>query len=413
MASFYERALLADRAGDLCSARDLLQRAVEAGENQARLPLAGVLLDGRGGPVDAPAAATALSPIETDDPLARRMLATAIALGPGGMPEAAQRRLHHARTGDREAAVELGVLLASFAPGLSFELLSGAARRGAGLAVAALAHAARTGGGVWPELDQQLNELLASGYPLAGPLKTMTAALPRVPHPPHIDGTEYSFGQLDPAAGLDGQACSTLGNAPSIRAHEAAILPAVCDYLLAASWPALRRAEIFNTQSGRTNADPHRKAYATSIPRSLQALPVLHMSARMAACTGATPLHGEGLAVLVYYPGDEYRQHLDCFADDNGWASAELAAQGQRRATALTVLNARFEGGETVFPRLDVSWRGQPGDLLTFENVTADGSPDPSSLHAGAPVKSGWKALASLWIREREPGQTGIAERTS
>ncbi|HCY56271.1 MAG TPA: peptidyl prolyl 4-hydroxylase subunit alpha, partial [Oceanicaulis sp.] len=67
--------------------------------------------------------------------------------------------------------------------------------------------------------------------------------------------------------------------------------------------------------------------------------------------------------------------------------------------------------GETKFPRLDISWRGKKGDVLSFENVTRDGSPDPLSLHQGLPVTSGWKALASLWVREQAPGASGIAER--
>jgi prolyl 4-hydroxylase len=411
MTSYYDRAIRADRQGDLCEARSLLQRAVSEGEERARLTLAGVLLDGRGGPVDPQGALAALHPIEAADPLARRMLAAAIALGPGGMAAAAQKRLEHARNGDREAAVDLGVLLIAHAPALALELLSDAARRGSGLAAAALLQLAREHGGLWPELEQQLGALLSSAYPLAGPLKASMAELPRIGAPPQMEDDAGGFDRLDPAYGLDSDADTPLSDAPAIRARQGAIAPAVCNYLLAASWPDLRRAEVFNAQSGRTQEHPHRKAYSTSLPRSLQALPVLHMSARMAAATGARPLHGEGLAVLIYYPGDEYRQHLDCFTDDDGWASAELAAQGQRRATALTALNERFEGGETVFPRLDVGWRGRTGDMLTFENVTADGSPDPMSLHAGSAVRSGWKALASLWVRERVPGETGIAER--
>lgn len=409
--SFYDRAIAADRRGNLQEARALLHEAVRAGEDRARTVLAGVLLDGRGGPVDPQGAVAVLEPLEASDPLARRMLATAIALGPDGFPAAASRRLEHARAGDREAAVELGVLLADIQPALAFELLNGAARRGAGLAAAALIHFARQRGGIWPELDSWLTGLTATAYPLAGPLKAAMQALERVPEPPRIPADTGDFSALAPEWGLDDLAGTVLHENPAVRSRTAAISPVMCDYLLAASWPVLRRAEIFNTLTGKTNLDPHRKAYSTSIGRSLQALPVAYMTARMAACTGASALHGEGLAVLLYYPGDEYRQHLDCFADDDGWASAELAAQGQRRATALTVLSDRFEGGETRFDRMDVQWRGRTGDMLTFVNVTDSGAPEPLSLHAGSAITSGWKALASLWVRERIPGASGIAER--
>lgn len=411
MSTFYDRALQADRAGDLPGARALLQQAVEAGEAQARVPLAGVLIDGRGGPVDAEAAIAALAPAEHHDPLARRMLATAIALGPQGLAAGAASRFAHARAGDREAAVETGILLIRDNPDAAAHLLLDAARRGSGLGVAALVELARERGETWAELDSQLGRLQASGHPLAPSLASRLKGLPVSPLPPDTsapDSVNFSF--LEDAGASSVR--EPLHEKPRITANASALSVALCDYVLGMSWPGLKRAEIFNTLTGRTNPDPHRKAYTTSLPRSLQSIPVALMTARMAEATGASALHGEGLAILVYYPGDEYRPHLDCFAADDGWASAELAAQGQRRATALTALNQAYEGGATQFSRLDLAWRGRTGDILTFENVTTDGNPDPMSLHAGSAVTSGWKALASLWVRERIPGANGIAERS-
>jgi prolyl 4-hydroxylase len=37
-----------------------------------------------------------------------------------------------------------------------------------------------------------------------------------------------------------------------------------------------------------------------------------------------------------------------------------------------------------------------------FSNVDADGRPDPLSEHAGLPVTSGTKLIASRWIREED-----------
>jgi hypothetical protein len=59
----------------------------------------------------------------------------------------------------------------------------------------------------------------------------------------------------------------------------------------------------------------------------------------------------------------------------------------------------------------EVSWRGALGDVLTFRSLLEDGSTDLKTLHAGAPVASGWKALASLWLRERAVGPEGVAVR--
>ncbi|MFC4724998.1 2OG-Fe(II) oxygenase [Glycocaulis abyssi] len=398
---------------DTRASRQLLQAALRSGDERARLPLAGMLLDGRDGPIDPDGAIEVLEPAEPGNAIARRMLTTAMALRPGGFPDAVRRRLEHARAGDRDAAVQMGVLLLDSHPAQSLELLQGAARQGAGLAAAALLHHAKNHEGLWPELEDWLNALMSAGYPLAGPLKTAMANMARTSHAPVLPADTDGLEHLDPASRAAKASPAQLGETPRIQSHSAAVGHALCDYLLAAAWPTLRRAEVFDPVTGRSSQDAHRKAYSASIPRSFQDLVVARIVADMAACTGTTTAFAENLAILLYYPGDEYKPHLDCFTSDEGWAGAELTAQGQRRATTLAALNSGYEGGETRFPRLDLSWRGEKGDMLSFENVTRDGTPDPLSLHQGLPVTAGWKALASLWVREQAPGAAGIAERTS
>ncbi|MCA0208052.1 MAG: hypothetical protein LCH74_03215 [Proteobacteria bacterium] len=41
------------------------------------------------------------------------------------------------------------------------------------------------------------------------------------------------------------------------------------------------------------------------------------------------------------------------------------------------------EGGETDFPRLGIALRQQAGALILWNNMTADGRPNPNTLHAG------------------------------
>jgi hypothetical protein len=43
--------------------------------------------------------------------------------------------------------------------------------------------------------------------------------------------------------------------------------------------------------------------------------------------------------------------------------------------------------------------RGEPGDLLHFHNLRADGIGDRATLHAGMPVIAGEKWLLSQWLR--------------
>jgi prolyl 4-hydroxylase len=93
---------------------------------------------------------------------------------------------------------------------------------------------------------------------------------------------------------------------------------------------------------------------------------------------------------LRYCVGQEYRQHHDAIPN----------ADNQRSLTLLIYLNEDFEGGETIFPKVGLRFRGRLGEALLFRNV-ASGQPDPLAVHIGMPVTAGIKYLASRWIRER------------
>lgn len=78
-----------------------------------------------------------------------------------------------------------------------------------------------------------------------------------------------------------------------------------------------------------------------------------------------------------------------------------MASIGQRVITIVTYQNADFEGAETDFPRLGVSFRGEKGDAIMFANVGPDGAPDVNTWHAGLPPTAGRKWVLSQWIRGR------------
>ena len=58
-----------------------------------------------------------------------------------------------------------------------------------------------------------------------------------------------------------------------------------------------------------------------------------------------------------------------------------------------------FEGGGTDFPAIKVTVRGGVGDMLVFRNIRDNGEFDERMIHAGLPVTSGIKWMASRWIR--------------
>ena len=68
--------------------------------------------------------------------------------------------------------------------------------------------------------------------------------------------------------------------------------------------------------------------------------------------------------------------------------------------TLLVALSDDYDGGEMLFPAIDLAWRGHVGEALLFRNVDAAGALDPAARHAGCPVRRGTKFLLSRWIRE-------------
>ena len=104
---------------------------------------------------------------------------------------------------------------------------------------------------------------------------------------------------------------------------------------------------------------------------------------------------------ISYEAGQEYRRHADFIEPSVPQFQAELQLLGQRVATVVTYLNEDFDGAETVFPDLDISFRGQSGDAVYFANVLPDGSPDYLTSHAALPPARGRKWVLSQWIRAK------------
>jgi len=107
--------------------------------------------------------------------------------------------------------------------------------------------------------------------------------------------------------------------------------------------------------------------------------------------------------VLHYAVGQRFEPHHDFLDPTNSAYHDSLARFGQRIATFLIYLNDGYEGGETSFLKIRMTYRAKQGDALFFANVRQDGSPDPTTLHAGLPPTSGEKWVFSQWIRDQFP----------
>lgn len=121
---------------------------------------------------------------------------------------------------------------------------------------------------------------------------------------------------------------------------------------------------------------------------------------RVAALLGIPADHGETLQGQRYAPGQQFRAHHDYFHEDQSYWERMKAEGGQRTWTAMIFLNAVETGGATWFPQAGVRVKPKPGTLLAWNNMRADGSANPLTLHEGMAVTAGTKYIVTKWFRE-------------
>lgn len=166
--------------------------------------------------------------------------------------------------------------------------------------------------------------------------------------------------------------------------------PEECRYIQLIASPWMEPAMIYRAD-GSGIRDPHRDSDNMVVTPMAEDLVVQAINACIAEASGTHYGWGEPLHVLRYRPGQQYRPHHD--------AHAFGPPEKRRVATALLYLNDDYEGGETWFPELKIKVRGGTGDLLIFHNLDAEKLPDMRMTHAGLPITSGEKWLATRWIR--------------
>ena len=122
------------------------------------------------------------------------------------------------------------------------------------------------------------------------------------------------------------------------------------------------------------------------------------IEARIAALLAWPVSHGEGLQVLRYGPGAQYRPHHDYFDPGLPGSGRILQRGGQRVATLVMYLNTPEEGGATTFPEVGLTVHAVAGHAVFFSYERPD--PATRTLHGGAPVMAGEKWVATKWLRE-------------
>jgi prolyl 4-hydroxylase len=172
-----------------------------------------------------------------------------------------------------------------------------------------------------------------------------------------------------------------------------------CDQMVELARPRLARSETVHNPSGGSEVHEARTSDGMFFERGEHAV-IDRIERRLAALLNWPVENGEGLQVLRYRPGAEYKAHHDFFDPAAPGTPTILQRGGQRVASIVMYLNTPPRGGGTAFPDVGVEVGPMRGNAVFFSYdrphvVTR-------SLHAGLPVLEGEKWVATKWLRERE-----------
>jgi prolyl 4-hydroxylase len=223
---------------------------------------------------------------------------------------------------------------------------------------------------------------------LGKPLPTAPVPLPE----PALEGQPLSLFALD----REVQVLTAL-RLPRVVVFGGVLSHDECDGLVALSRTRLARSETVDNQTGGSQVNVARTSDGMFFERG--EFPLIDRIERRLAALLNWPLdHGEGLQVLRYRPGTEYKPHHDYFDPAQPGTPTILQRGGQRVGTLIMYLNSPTHGGGTVFPDAGLEVAPVKGNAVFFSYDRAHQA--TRTLHGGAPVLEGEKWVATKWLRQ-------------
>ncbi|WP_411879087.1 2OG-Fe(II) oxygenase [Polaromonas sp. YR568] len=188
-------------------------------------------------------------------------------------------------------------------------------------------------------------------------------------------------------------------DAPDLWVFSNLLSAAECEALIETAGPRLERSLTVDTRTGGEELNHDRTSHGMFYTRGETEV-VRRVEARIARLLNWPQQNGEGLQVLRYRRGAQYKPHYDYFDPGEPGTAAILRRGGQRVASLIMYLQEPDEGGATVFPDIGLKVRPQRGSAVFFSYAVAH--PTSLTLHGGEPVTVGEKWIATKWLRERE-----------
>ncbi|HKZ74348.1 MAG TPA: 2OG-Fe(II) oxygenase [Steroidobacteraceae bacterium] len=171
-----------------------------------------------------------------------------------------------------------------------------------------------------------------------------------------------------------------------------------CDALVRLARTRVARSAVVNLATGADEIHEARTSEGTYFERGANAV-CRRIEQRIAALVDWPLENGEGLQVLRYGPGAQYKPHHDYFDPVHPGSEPLLARGGQRVASLVMYLNTPKRGGATTFPDAKFEIAAIKGNAVFFSYERPH--PMTRTLHGGAPVLEGEKWVATKWLRER------------
>ncbi|EFN51227.1 hypothetical protein CHLNCDRAFT_28161 [Chlorella variabilis] len=197
---------------------------------------------------------------------------------------------------------------------------------------------------------------------------------------------------------------------PRIFLYQRLLTEEECDHMMTKAGPRLTRSGVVDVDNpGGESVSDIRTSYGMFFDRGEDEV-VREVERRLSEWSLIPPGHGEGIQVLRYENGEEYKPHFDYFFDN-------LSVQngGNRLATILMYLAEPEFGGETVFPNVKappeqtleagysecatqgLAVKPRKGDAVLFFSLRTEGTLDKGSLHGSCPTLKGFKFAATKW----------------
>jgi len=256
--------------------------------------------------------------------------------------------------------------------------------------------------------DVVLKSMLASGWNEDSAIAALEATLTNylgekqaeranVPAPvpvpePLAQGARTSIWAVDREVGI----VMTMFN-PRVIVFSNLLSAEECDEMIALARARLARSETVQTATGSSEVNEARTSQGMFFERGENPV-CARLEARIAALTSWPLENGEGLQILRYGPGAEYKPHYDYFDPAQAGTPTILKRGGQRVASLVCYLNTPTSGGQTIFPDVQLDVAPIRGNAVFFSYDRPH--PVTRTLHGGAPVLEGEKWVATKWLRE-------------